>query len=71
MASSCSMGLGVMLTDEEGLAVILRANSSSLVLETVSLSGLERLVSEEFTREGDAERLEQDISAFLRSQRGY
>jgi len=71
MASSCSMGLGVILTDEEGLAVILRANSSSLVLETVSLSGLERLVSEEFTREGDAERLEQDISALLCSQRGY
>jgi len=72
MASSCSsMGFGVMLTDEEGLAVTLRANSSSpisLVLETVSLSGLERLVSEVFAREGDTERLEQDISALLCSQ---
>ena len=72
MASSCSIGFGVMLTDEEGLPVIPRANSSSpisLVLETVSLSGVERLVSEVFAREGEAERLEQDISALSCSQR--
>ena len=61
-----------MLTVEEGLAVILCGNSSSpisLVVETVSLSGVERLVSELFAREGDAERLEQDILAVLGSQK--